>query len=57
MIGLHHGVWQDTACIRSSPDTLLSCGSESGLRDQRWGWFWVWDRDLVDASAHLPSKS
>ena len=33
MIGPHCTVRRDKACIRSSPDPSLSCGSGSGLRD------------------------
>ena len=33
MIGLHHTVRRETACIRSSPDPSFFCGSGSALRD------------------------
>ena len=38
VIGTHCAVRRDKACIRSSPDPSLSCGSGSGLRDYVGGW-------------------
>ena len=37
-IGPHCTVRRDKACIRSSPDPSLSCGSGSGLRDYSRTW-------------------
>ena len=37
-IGPHCTVRRDKACIRSSPDPSLSCGSGSGLRDYHLNW-------------------
>ena len=41
MIGPHCTVWQNKACMCSSPDPSLSCGSGSGLRDYAWVWLSV----------------